>query len=293
MSNHLCICGKSKIYPQCDETHEGSQWSCEAPEIVETELVISTSIELYNLAKLLAFKLDALVITEYHDKTVKRLIRLCTLSNPYPTPHVQADQTLNVAIDIPPELILKHKAEPVYPVTNLEPKDLYKSILQAVRTEQNWVLNHSQLSRITLKNKIFLSHAVVDQPRLHKLIHLMRVRYNLDVFVCSDSLALGSEWYSTIIDSLAESDLVIQVVTENTNKSTFCAFEAGYSLAAGLPLLLICYDQGVRPGAHLQHLQASELWKTKLIKPWLSQEELALAVVFEMLIKLFRDEDSL
>lgn len=285
MSKQLCICGASKAYPLCDESHEGLKWSCGAMNQKVIEIVISTSVELYNLAQRLAYKLDALVVTEHYNLPVERLIRLCSLSLPYPTPHIQANQTLNIAIDVPQSLIIKQSPEPTHSLTNLEPKYLYKQALQAIQNEDNWVIHPSNLKALNLRRKIFLSHAVVDQLKLSELIHLMRIRYELNVFVCSDSLILGGEWYSAIIESLSEADLVVQIITENSNKSTFCAFEAGYSIAAEIPLLLICFDQGVSPPAHLQHIQASELWKSQLTKPWMTKEELALSVILEMLVK--------
>lgn len=292
MSKYLCICGGSKNYPICDESHESAQWSCSTVEIQEAELFISTSVELYNLAQRLAYKLNAKVITEHYNQPVHTLVRLCNVASPYPTPYMQASKTLNITIDLQPTFLFKKTPEEaVYSLFDVEPKYLYSTVLKAIKSKTSWALTNPTIETFKVKNKIFLSHAVRDQPRLNDLINLMRMRYNLDVFICSDSLSLGEEWYSAMIASLDQTDLVVQIITENTNNSTFCAFEAGYSIAAKLPLLLICYDKDVRPPAHLHHIQASEVWKSQQLKPWMTKEEITLSVIFDMLIKVTNQED--
>ena len=59
----------------------------------------------------------------------------------------------------------------------------------------------------------------------------------------------------------------------------FCAFEAGYAVAQKLPLLLLCYEKDTLPPAHLQHLQAYELWKLSQTQPWLNIDEVALMTI--------------
>ena len=284
----LCICGQSKNYPYCDGSHHNTQWSCGSPPNEESELLISTGPNLYNLAKRLAFKLGAKVCIEHTNQVPQKLLRLCDLSSPFPTPHIKAEATLNLALGVPSEFISKkapHSVTRELPFS--DPIKLYTSIIKLLKSGDCWSPIHKQ-NNIKTK-RIFLSHAVSDQPKFSWLITQLRVQYELKVFVCSDSLTFGSQWYPEIIENLQQSDLMIQIITSAAKSSTFCAFEAGYAVAKEIPLLLLCYEDGTLPPAHLQHLQAYELWKLRQTQPWLNIDELALMTILETLT--FQDNE--
>ena len=283
VSRKICICGRSSEYPICDGSHRSAQWSCEINSKDTVKTVISTGTQLYNLAQRIAHKLDAIVLTEHSQIIPQKLIRLCNVTSPYPTPHLQAEKTLNLAIDVPIEYIARQAPnESVRVLKNTEPMKLYSQAIKHIQNEMSWTPSLHQ--KLLSAKRIFLSHSVSDQSRLSWLINQLRARYTLEVFVCSDSLNVGNQWYIEIIEALESTDLMIQVITEASVHSTFCAFEAGFAVACHLPILLLCFDQGVLPPAHLQHFQAYELWKVQLSKPWLNIDELALSIILKTIV---------
>lgn len=79
---------------------------------------------------------------------------------------------------------------------------------------------------------IFLSHSHVDRPiALELLGHIERLYHPyVKVFMSShpDAISSGKDWRKEVIPHLEQADVMIVLITPNSEKSTWVSFEVGY-----------------------------------------------------------------
>jgi len=83
------------------------------------------------------------------------------------------------------------------------------------------------------KIKVFISHAVANEPIAHKLVDLLVGGVGLrsqEVFCSSlpgHSISTGKGFVDKILSALLEADVVMTVLTSNYYESIFCIAELG------------------------------------------------------------------
>ena len=113
-------------------------------------------------------------------------------------------------------------------------------------------------------------------------IHTLRTHYNLDLFVCADSIILGDNWYSLIEQNLRESDFMIAICSQSFSQSTFCGFEIGMARALKHKIYPILLDHSPPP-AYVQHLNAVSVSRLMSTYPWFSRQDALLQAFFSCL----------
>ena len=194
----------------------------------------------------------ALLLTDGTD--LDALKRLCTT--------IRASHTEALAIDVPGGAIHAALGIPVRCLPPHEPLQLWRALLQALEQP----VDSSPLLRG------FLSHAIADEGRLEPVVAYLRAQFGAELFLCADSIPGGADWRASIVTSLEQAEVFVLLVSQASVASTYCAFEAGYALAKGLPMRMVLLDP-VAPPPFLAHLQALDLPRVRARRPWLSADE--------------------
>ena len=128
--------------------------------------------------------------------------------------------------------------------------------------------------------KVFLSHAVHDEDRLFPTIHTLREQFGTQVFVCADSVPMGSPWRASIADHLKRCDLFVLVASKASLSSVYCAFEMGMAIALKKDIRIVTLD-GVSPPAFVSDIQAIDIERLVARKPWLDESDGLLDAMLE------------
>ena len=272
-----CYCGDSQSFPLCDGKHTELGWSCNLSEKVDPVILMSASPRSYNLAQKAADHFEG-----FSSLNTRRLIfcetfvYFCDGSN-YDhwfnfSKKVNAGRKILVNLGHH----LPHPRDEDWLVYSLaeDDTDLLIEIDQILKGKS------SSLKSKTSK-KIFVSHSVDDEALLEPVINSLRRYLGWELFVCSDSIR-GGPWFEQIKIELRNCDYQLFFVSENTNRSVFCAFEAGLGLAWQKPLALVSLD-GSKPPSYLQHLQMWDALRLAQNKPWLNSHEILVDCVLKSL----------
>ena len=285
-----CVCGLSSNLPICDGSHKTAPWSCQAPKS-SSDLIIAASPSLANFAERLASVMSGQLSHETAQLNTQRLIRLIDATVPRPAPHIQASQALNIVIDVPHEVIdaLIPPTETRVYLEEDDPQQLWRSIRSASADPENWV---TQLSVKPAKPlpRVFLSHAVADEPLLFEPVHRLRAAYGLEIFVCVDSLKAGGPWREEIETALLRADLLIIAVSESMSRSTYCAYEVGFAHAMRIKTLSLSLD-GSPPPLYLSHLHCLDLSRRRAQTPWLGSPEILMRSLIELIHDAIAERD--
>lgn len=272
--SNRCVCGKSSRFPLCDGDHGGADWSCTGGDTIP--VAVLGAAHLQSVADRLAHHLGgvavhrrrhlqagrALVLTDGTD-----LLELRALLQRVDTPAVEA-----LAIDVPGGAIQAALGVPVREVPTHEPLQLWRALLQALE---------QPVCTETLRRG-FLSHAVADEARLEPVVQYLRTEFGAELFVCADSIPGGADWRASIVSSLDEAEVFVLLVSDASVRSTYCAFEAGYALAKGIPVRMVMLES-VAPPAYVSHLQGIDVPRSLARRPWLSADEALAEALLEAL----------
>ena len=154
--------------------------------------------------------------------------------------------------------------------------------LQTLHKTVKSLLNAPPPTPHLLHPRIFISHAVHDEALLIPSIRQLRTHYQLQVFICADSITLGDDWYTIIERNLRQSDFVIAACSDHFTQSTFCAFEMGMARALELPIYPMLLDHNPPPH-YLQHLNAVNVTRLMNTYQWLSRQDALLQAIFSCL----------
>jgi len=125
---------------------------------------------------------------------------------------------------------------------------------------------------ITKKPAIFVSHGVVDEPRIFPILETLRDKYGLTLFVCADSINPGSDWQQEIVEQLQRCDLFLALNSAATSRSVFCAYEAGMAAGLNKKTRVVSLDNSELP-LHLRGIQAVDVPRLLARKPWLTESD--------------------
>lgn len=266
-----CICGQSKTFPVCDGSHTTQGWICE-PSTPSAKMVFSAGESLWNLAERLAHYFQGEVAHKRSIEHCERLVRLCDSHSPLPHTHIKAHHVLVLAIDVHLNMMTSlHSNVALHAIEGEPLSKMWREILRCIKDPEAWRLKPPP-SVTQETQRIFLSHAVLDEPRIERPLNILRDIYGAEIFLCADSIHPGEEWSTRIRESLTKSDLFIQLISPASLNSTFCAFEVGMALALGIQIRLIILDD-CHPPAYVQHLQAISVSRLIKRKPWLNDKE--------------------
>lgn len=271
MKPKLCVCGRSKALPLCDNSHESEGWSC-AATVAHSPLVVVASSRYLNLAKKLAHHYAGAAL-ESARATPLVCERLVVLADPTDLEQlsrlistVEADESIVFVVGFAPGILRS-----LFPTAELRYLDDSSplSAFQSVRQQLSEPPSPTQPMHLP---RVFVSHAVSDEPRLAAAIDYLRRFLQASYFLCSDSIAPGTAWQSEIVEALRDADRFVAVISAASLRSHFCSFEAGMALALDKPIRLISLD-GSRPPLFLAHLQCLDLALAASRRPWLSDDD--------------------
>lgn len=266
MPERRCVCGRSERFPLCDGSHRG-QWSCSTPA-PEVEVAVIAAHHLSMVGERLAHELGGVAMQTVRHPT--RAVRAVVLSDGTELDRLlqsvaRVDAQERIAIVVDGAAALVGRALPDWSV-RLARSDDASGLWGAV-----WEAMSAMPVEVPILRSAFVSHAVADEPQLQPVLDGVR-RAGAELFLCADSIELGTDWRARIEHALASSERFVFVVSEHSVRSTYCAFEAGFALARGRTPRLISLD-GTLPPAFLAHLQAADIPRMVHRQPWLTPSE--------------------
>jgi hypothetical protein len=131
------------------------------------------------------------------------------------------------------------------------------------------------------ERKLFISHSIKDEPVLLPVIEYLRTSFGAKCFICADSIKHGTDWRAQIMTELRSCDVFLLAFSAATLESTYCAFEVGVACGMEKQIQLISLD-GSNPPAFISHLNMFNLPRLLLTRPWLSQQDVLLASLLEI-----------
>lgn len=269
-----CVCGRSATFPLCDGSH-GGEWGCGgAPR----GTVVLGGQHLESAAHRLAHHLGG-TLAPPEGGPVGRLVVLMDASDlasmAEQVSRFQAHRVEVLAVDMPAAAVMAHLPHAsVRPVMSPNPLQLWRGVLQAL----------GQAGAPEPLASAFVSHAVADEITLLPALSRVRRHAGAELFVCADSIAMGSRWLDTIREALDAAEHFVFVASAASRASTFCAFEVGWAMHAGKPLRCISLD-GTPPPAFMADVQAVSVPRHLAARPWLSPEEALVEGVLACLAK--------
>jgi TIR domain len=273
MSDRLCICGRSKTLPFCDNSHISENWSC-AVEDRWSDYGFSASGRYQNLAlKLSAHFGGLLVLPSSTRLTVDTLVTILDgtdlnrvlISNR----HQRARRQIVVTLGVDPGLLATpFPQHEIHSLGDVDILQAFKRIRQLLEDPPG----PQEAEKKTIAS-CFLSHAVKDEPLIQRAVEYLRDFYGADFFLCGDSIQPGDDWFEVVSLALREKERFVVFLSEWTLKSHFVSFEIGVASALEKPIILLSLD-GSYPPSFLQHLQFVDLPRLRQQKPWLSIQDI-------------------
>jgi serine/threonine-protein kinase len=115
-------------------------------------------------------------------------------------------------------------------LTEKNPYDRFASAKEATEALYRIVYSSQQI----IEGKLFISYAHKDQELVYHLADELQ-RYNVDFWV-DRNIEYGSAWDQSIDNELADSDVMLLVVTPASMQSAYVTYEWSYFLGAGKPV---------------------------------------------------------
>lgn len=263
-----CICGRSAQFPVCDGQHVADGWQCDVRAPVDT-LIVATA-HLRSVAERLAHALGA-AASHQLSAVPRRVRRVLVLVDGHDldtvlaqVASIRADVRTVIVVDAPASVGFAFAGWPVVVVAPESPLELWRALRAAVDLA-------APTPSLQTPPRVFLSHAAADEERIEGPVAALR-RRGVPVFVCADSIPVGTRWHARILEELARADRVVFIASAHSARSTFCAFELGFAVARGLPVRIVALDDAPIP-PFVAHLQAESVPRLVRRRPWLSAPE--------------------
>jgi hypothetical protein len=272
-----CVCGQSSRAPLCDGSHRSADWSCaERPDRVLAR-VWAAGHHAQALAERLAHARGGRALHRLEGSVYAAELIVLTdgtdLTGLQPAlTRVDAKRTRLVVIGADAALLgsaLPGATLVAVPDTS-DPSLLWQRIAEALDAREG-----SPAS--ALPARLFVSHAVADEPQLGTLARALR-ELRIDVFLCGDSIRSGSDWREHITGALRAADRFVLLLSRSSRESTWCAFESGMAVALGKPVQVLALD-GAAPPSYLAHLHVDDVQRIRSLRPWLEPDELLIDAV--------------
>ncbi len=274
-----CVCGRSKTFPLCDGNHVSTGWNCAIQESISVERCFLASGNYASLSEKLAHHYNAVSANSQEGRIAcEELIILCDGTNlerihkemrriNFQKQHLLViGAPIEIVVRAFPESDLQQSVSDDFSILWME----CKRALEAPKKIED--------TRAKTFQSIFVSHAVEDEVVLLPIVEYIRAFFDVEIFLCTDSIYSGSNWYQTIVDNLARSEKVLAINSASFYRSTFCAFEIGMTRSLNKQLSIITLDRTTLP-AHMQDIQSQYVQRVQKNKPWLSEKE-ALSEIF-------------
>jgi hypothetical protein len=274
-----CFCGRSAELPLCDGSHQAAGWRCRVDAPVPVCFVATGHLE--SLAERLAHEHAGLALPRAPERVTAELVVVLSdgtdaegLSRALE--RVQAPRSVVLSIGVPPTAACLRGREHVV----LADEDALGVARQASacveRLRSGAPAPGASLapsgSAARPLPRMFVSHAVLDEPSLAPAIHHLRAFHDASIFLCADTLRPGDDWRRSIDAALREAELFLLVLSKASLKSTYCAFEAGQARALGKRIAVVVFEPVPIP-RYVEHLAALDLERLLLRKPWLDVTE--------------------
>jgi len=268
MPKKRCVCGQSRIYPLCDGQHADQGWACGGVSRTEANLAVVGSPHLRSLADRLAHRFGGISVHQVGGAV--RCERLVIVTDGHElgplkaaVERVQAEQQQVLGIGLSGEgLGWLFPGATWSRIADDAPAALWSLAEQVLSGE-------ASASVSTSPPALFVSHAVADEGALFPVLTALREHYGVPLFVCADSIPNGAAWKAEIQDHLQRCDRLLYVASQSANASVYCAFEVGVAMALKKPIRIISLD-GSSPPSFLQDVQAFDLQRLLIRKPWLT-----------------------
>jgi len=140
------------------------------------------------------------------------------------------------------------------------------------RVETSVMGETAKVAGVAERPSIFVSHGVVDEPRIFPILETLREQYGLTLFVCADSINPGTDWQREIVEQLQRCDLFLALNSAATSRSVFCAYEAGMAAGLNKKTRVVSLDNSELP-LHLRGIQAVDVPRLLARKPWLTESD--------------------
>lgn len=281
----LCVCGRSKKFPVCDNRHVEEGWTC-ASGTQWVKFGFCASSPYQNIARKLAFHYQGVTCLEgdplVHVETLVMIVDSCHLEFPIKMDQqIQANQRIVFSLGVAVNLLQSHFPNSLILDWSQEnPLQLFKLITNVLDAPV------PQFEKASLPSQplqsAFISHAVKDEALILPAMDYLRNYFQSDFFTCADSIPPGTTWQPEILTALKEKDCFVLLLSQATLASHFCSFEIGAAYAWEKPLILISLD-GVYPPVFIQHIQAIDLPRLKNQKPWLGLDDLLVDALLQAL----------
>lgn len=275
----ICVCGKSKIFPICDGSHHSANWSCQSKQNW-AKIGFCASPRYQNIALKCAdhYKGANCLAGESYPQLDTLIIITDGTDLQFPSeiyPKIQAQKSYVITLGIHGHFLSNHFPQSkiiTAPLSN--PLHAFKTIKTKVDLILKGKSSQENLSSSAPKN-IFLSHAVRDETNIMPVVEYLRDYLNVNIFVCTDSIGLGTNWHQEIIQGLHKQEHFVALISKSYLASHFCSFEIGMAFALKKTINFISLD-GYLPHVFVQHLQCIDLPRLKTLRPWLEIEDILL-----------------
>jgi len=277
-----CICGKSKNFPICDGQHGSQGWTCSIPTSINAKQCILAGPHYLSLAEKLAHHLDA--VSAHSQQERIKCNELIILSDGTDINFIneelrliQSNSQKLLAINAPVSVVAKAfpTINNIHQITD-DLRFMWTNCLQALQQVAVQKQDHY--------SSLFISHSVQDEHFLLPIIQYIRKHFDISIFLCTDSIKSGSNWYQTITDQLHNSEKIIAINSASFATSTFCAFEMGLARSLQKELSIINLDDTSLP-AYIQDIQSQFANRYKRNKPWLTLQEAVSELLLQELHK--------
>jgi len=280
-----CICGQSARLPLCDGAHAKEGWGCGQDLGPDVASVFVASPSLINLSNRLAHRFGGVSANVVVDpiRTVRLVVLcdghgICELSRRMES--IDYTELHLLAVDQHPSTLAWAFEDAVFSAqVDTEAPHLWQRVETLVSGTPRGVIRRA-------RPVVFLSHAVADEGVIFPTVQTLRNQYGMEVFLCADSIPVGSAWRTRIEEALEGCTVFLLLASAHANRSVFCAFEAGCAVGRGKRMRLVCLDES-GPPAPLQEIQGPNVQRIMACKPWLEAQD----ALLEACLDALGDED--
>jgi hypothetical protein len=271
-----CVCGKSNHFPICDGQHSSEGWKCSVRRTLKVQQCIVGGPHYLTLVEKLSHHQQAFAAHSVQQEISCQ--ELVIITDGTDIEYLQQElnrlryTTLTIlAIGVP--IAVVSRAFPKTKNMHQIEKELPAMWIDCTNSLQS-------INSITTKafSSIFISHSVQDEPTLLPIVKYIRRFFNIEIFMCTDSIYSGTNWYQMITESLQKSQKVVAINSHGFTSSSFCAFEMGMARAFEKEVSIITLDNTSVP-AYMQDLQSNYLERYQRNNPWLDRNDALIEVL--------------
>lgn len=276
-----CICGRSDNFPVCDGRHGDENWRCNPSKLSHHPKVILAPYHYHSLAERLSHTHD--LVPHHLKPLIRKCDELIVINDGTDfSALIQSMETIGFShlrilnINSPNSTSISLQANTVPTLNFILDGDSLGELLESCEHAINAPTGHKQVQPL----RLFVSHSVLDEALITPVMETLRKHYQMDIFLCGDSIEAGADWQQHIHASLENCDLILAICSVAFSQSTFCAYEIGLGRGLSRQIIPICIDSSPVP-SYLQHLNAPSVNRIQRSQPWLSTKDALLHAIFK------------